>query len=118
MTPFEQLAAQYGQHGISLHQYVRLHLKSGFVFSTPEYFVMGRPVPRTVDPSLIRNPNVTFTREQSDAWWIHGMAGDMGELIRIMPWPLEWIGFERFDEFPRFYKLERLLNRVMQGAEK
>lgn len=114
MSPFDRLNEEYGRHGISLQQYVRIHLKHGFVFSTPEVFAMGRAVERHAIPDLIRNPGYRFDDETADAWWIHGMSGDMSKVIAFMPWPLAWVGFERFDCIPRFYNLHRLAERTMK----
>lgn len=111
------MAGTYANHGLDFGLYVTMHLNDGFVFSTPEFFVMGRPVRRDADPQLIRNPAFTWKRDSADAWWIHGMAGDMSKVIAFMPWPLKWVGFERFDCICRFYDLHRLAERTMKLGE-
>jgi hypothetical protein len=84
-----------------------LHYLRGFVFSTPTYFIMGRPVPRSADPALIVNPTHTFPREECDTWMIYLLAGDPAPAWDIMPWPLAWFGFERRNEL-RFYPVDRI----------
>lgn len=98
--------------------HVRLHLKPGcFVFSTPDMFAMGRAVRKSAAVEMLRNPYVSFPKEAQDAWWIHAFAGDMSKLPGFMPWRLEWVGFERFDNYSRFLPIDRIMERAMQGAK-
>ncbi len=74
------------------NEYVAWHLENGFVFSTPEFFAMGRCVDsKRFDPEELE----IFPRERSDAWYVFAMAGKMPRLWSIMPWPLPLIGWER-----------------------
>lgn len=109
MTPFEQAKAVYDKEPCarSFAQDLMLHYLRGFVFSTPTFFIMGRPVPRSEDPALIVNPAHSFDRAECDAWMIYLMAGDPTEAWSIMPWRLPWFGFERRNEL-RWYAVDRI----------
>jgi hypothetical protein len=72
-----------------------LHLEHGFVFATPEYFVMGRAVPRWAQPEHITNPKVWWPREECNCWWLYLVSGDTQKLWDVMPYPLGWVGWER-----------------------
>lgn len=68
----------------------------GYVISTPWLFVMGRPVDsndaqyRIVDPSCIY--------EEFDCWHVYLAAGRIQDLARCLPFPLQWVSFERQNE--------------------
>lgn len=108
MSPIEQIKAQFEKHSLCFEAYLNCHLHAGFVFSTPSFFAMGRPVDRHATPRLIRNPGHSFAPDDCNAWWVHGMAGDTHKVWDILPWPLGFIGWERFDEDLRFYPTESL----------
>ena len=80
MSPWERIVAKYAEKGDqSLGRALDFNLAHGFVFSTPAFFIMGR---------------------QSDycTWFIEAFAGDMGKAWDILPYPLEWIAYYRFDK--------------------
>ena len=91
-----------------------LHLAHGFVFSTPEFFIMGRPVDKRGDPAKIVDPTVQWPKEQCNCWHVYLMAGDPTKAWSIMPWPLGWFSFERNNDL-RFYVAERI-RRLSLGA--
>ena len=78
------------------------------MFSTPDYFAMGRPVPRGAAASDILDPWTEFAEEDCDAWLIYLAAGRLTELKAQLPFPLPWIGWER-DNILRWYRGGRFL---------
>lgn len=80
MSPFDRCAEQYVRHGEDFSAAVARNLADGFLFSTPSFFIMGRP------------------HERPDTWFIEGMAGDCSKAWSILPWPMGWIAFHRFDD--------------------
>lgn len=112
MSPIETIEAEYARRGLDFRMYLEIHQRRGFVFSTPEYFIMGRAVRRNAAPELIRDPRYFWVRDSvvdpPDAWWVHAMAGDPSKCWPLMPWPLGFIGFERFDNDLRWYPVERI----------
>jgi hypothetical protein len=109
MTPFGQAieAHQRGRGPRSFEEDLVLHLQHGFVFSTPDFFIMGRAVVRTAAPEWILDPANPFAREDCDTWLVYLAAGDLGKAWSILPWPLPWLAFERNNDL-RFYELARI----------
>lgn len=109
MSPFEQARHVYEKEPCvrPFDEDLRLHLEGGFVFSTPAYFIMGRPVDRHAPPHLIVDPSVRFERSVANCWHLYLFAGDMRPAWSIMPWPLGWFSFERRNEL-RFYPVESI----------
>lgn len=113
MSPYEAMAAKYRAHPQEREfvWYVAWHLEHGFVFSTPEYFVMGRPVNREAEAAEICEPTWQFAREECNCWYVHAMAGDLRRVWEILPWPLGWVAFERIHDGKRnlrFYPTEHM----------
>ena len=103
--------------------YLDWHMKHGFVFSTPEFFAMGRPVMRYRPEAEITEPTFLFNPEDCDTWYIFALAGNMQKAWSIMPWPLEWIAFERLRggirelTFARTETLKRLCPPILINAD-
>lgn len=96
MTPAELAASFYadGARG-SFRDDLEAHLLNGYVFSTPEFFVMGRPVERAAPEIFILDPWHVFRPADCDAWLIYLAAGDWRKAMAMLPYPLHWIGWER-----------------------
>lgn len=109
MTPFDQARAVYEQEPCArtFRYDLELHFLHGFVFCTPSYFIMGRPVDRYADHRLIIDPAFTFDSHEVNTWHIYLMAGNPSAAWSIMPYPLGWFSFERRNEL-RFYEAERI----------
>lgn len=109
MTPYEQARAVYLSEPCArtFEEDLGLHLARGFVFSTPKYFIMGRPVQKEVEAWKIVDPSVYFPPELCNCWHVFVMAGDVSKVWDILPWPLGTISFERRNEL-RFYSAERI----------
>lgn len=91
--------------------YVDWHHRHGFVFSRPDYFIMGRHVARSAPEELICEPTHLFPAADCDCWYIFAMSGDMMKAWDIMPWPLAWFAWEREQgnrRDLRFYPLDRV----------
>ena len=102
---------------------VAWHFNHGFVFSTPRYFIMGRPVVSTVPPGLIMDYSHEFGDcfkdkdgrwgDEPDAWFVACAAGNLSDAWAILPWKLPLIGFDRKGEI-RFYEFERVRRLTYQ----
>ncbi len=109
MTPVERAAAVYQREPCArtFREDLEAHLLNGYVFSTPETFVMGRLVQHDADPDLIVNPWHRF--ETGDCWLVYLAAGDIiREARRWMPWPVPWLAWERGNRL-RFWRTDRVL---------
>lgn len=113
MSPYERVEALYiaSPEARPFAWYVDYHHRHGFVFSRPDYFIMGRPVIKEADPSLICELTHRFPSGQCNCWFIFAMAGNMMRAWDIMPWPMPWFAWEREQggrRDLRFYPTERI----------
>jgi hypothetical protein len=114
MSPAEQARAVYDQEACarSFVQDVELHLLFGFLFSTPDYFVMGRGVSSDASDSLVVNPAFIFPRESQNAWQIYLCAGSgLAGFLQFMPYYLPLLCWER-NNVLRWYETDRVLKRL------
>lgn len=109
MSPYEQARAVYFKEPCArtFEADLALHLEFGFVFSTPKFFIIGRPVKRDAPHGLILDPSFSFVRRECDCWHIHLAAGDLEAAWSILPWPLPWLAFERRNDL-RFIPADRI----------
>ncbi len=105
MTPAEQAAAVYDREDCqrTFRQDVELHMLHGYIFSTPDVFVMGRPVNKDAPHSLIVDPSHVFPREQWNCWLLYLAAGRLGDFWRWEPFPLDFIAWERKNVLRIYY---------------
>jgi hypothetical protein len=81
--------------------YLNWHLQNGFVFNTPEFFVMGRPIKTYRDEAHTRHGIdhlAIWAREEQNCWYVHAMAGDMTKAWSMLPYELPFMAFERVRE--------------------
>jgi len=71
------------------------HLTHGYVISGPGILCMGKPVPLSAPLEQMQNPYHTFDRGQCNAWWLHWIEGDMRSLVRLFPFELPFVAYER-----------------------
>ena len=111
MTPVEHAAQVYQSEPCArtFAQDLEAHLLHGYVFSAPAFFVMGRAVKKNAPEWLILRPDKRILNP--DAWLVWLCAGDMGEALKHLPYPLPWIGFQRKNVL-RWYPAERFLLKL------
>jgi hypothetical protein len=90
---------------------LEIHLLTGFVYSTPDYFIMGRPVDRFGDPEKIIDPTYPFPREQWNCWHIYGMAGDIKLCWSREPIVFPWVSWEKRNRL-KFYPMATIRARI------
>jgi hypothetical protein len=114
MTPIDQARRVYRLEPCArtFDQDLSWHLDHGFVFSTPEFFVMGRPVNSGAKPEIIVGLN-RFPATVCDAWHVYLMAGDMSKAWGILPWELPLVTIERRNVL-KVYRLDSI--RRLSGA--
>ena len=128
LSPLERMAAVYLTEPCrnSFQDDLAAHLVGGYVFSTPDLFIMGRAVNSEATYEEITDPCFRFEEKDCNAWWVHA-AATFGEsdhniceafnqnvlalFLRFEPHPLPLIGFERRN-CPRFYKREILIRHA------
>src|SRR5687768_819338 len=94
MTPAEKAAEVCKGYGGDFRDEVEAFMLTGYVFSTPELFVMGKPVPKG---AKIVSPWGSWPLESCDAWYIWLAVSSRGllPLLELMPFPLPFVGFHR-----------------------
>jgi hypothetical protein len=106
-SPAELAASVYEREPCArtFREDLEAHLINGYVFSTREFFVMGRVVRSTAAPEEIVNPWVTWN--DGDAWLVYLMAGDVRKACCMLPYELPLIGWERQNVL-RFWPLKKV----------
>jgi hypothetical protein len=89
MTPVEQASSFYGPHFCEV---VADHLLTGYVFSTPDCFLLGK--------------------RKEDAWFVTYLAGDLAAAVPFIPFPLPYLIFQRDNGELRRYSAESLTRRI------
>lgn len=108
MTPFDKAASIYESESCAntFEHDLLAHHQHGYVFSTPESFIMGRPVMRSASPVELFDITFKFPRAVHDAWLVWAYAGDIAHALRFLPYRLPWVIFQRKNEL-RTYPMER-----------
>jgi len=109
-TPYERaLAAFQAEYSpLTFDEVLTWHLLNGFVFSRPDFFVLGRPVVSSAPYALLADPSHHFPSTECDAWLVYLAAGNTARMWEILPWPLPLIGFERRNEGVRFFPSQQV----------
>jgi len=113
MTPVELAAGVYQREwcASTFREDLEAHLLTGYVHSTPEAFVMARPVCSTDDEAIILDPWHTFERGECDAWLIWLAAGDLRSLLGLFPFPLPLIGWQKRNKL-RWKGFESAIDKI------
>jgi hypothetical protein len=118
MSPIERARKVYDTERCArtFGEDINLYLQNGFVFSTPDYFIMGRPVDHEQCYEMVTNPEFVFPREVQDCWLVALAAGDdaFAQFFRLEPYPLPYIAFER-DNKLRVYRSGQILRGCLRG---
>lgn len=79
------------------------HLINGYLFSTPDIFIMGLPVDSSAPLSEIEDPTNSFLKKNIDAWYISVAAltpdTSLSRFFIFEPYYLPKIGFYRRNKF-------------------
>lgn len=104
MIHIDTCHALFAKHGLDFTKRLEANYRDGFVFSTPTYFIMGRPI--LDDP-----------RALGGAWFCEAASGDTSAMWTILPYPLPWIGWERFDSRLRFHRTSEIRRLTLATVE-
>ena len=119
MTPIEQAMAVYERENCvrSFREDLWLHLAHGFVFSSPDCFVMGRAVCSWWPTEWIVNPAFDpQCGDVPDCWHVALFAGRLGAWIeRLFPHELELMSYE-IDNRLRVFERRKLM-RIMRSLK-
>ena len=111
-TPAQIAFDYYGED--AFYYILDLHFLHGYVYSTPDYFAMGRPVDKEVVRDDLIDPRVTSPKERQNCWFIYYVSGNMVKAFDNLPFFLPYCLFER-KGILKFYKLEKLKHRISKS---
>ena len=88
-----------------------LHLEFGYVFSTPDAFIMGRPVDKHASYDQIIRPEIEFPSPNAWLIWLAAGAAAIRVFLDREPFPLPYMGWER-DNKLRWYDRQQIIRHV------
>lgn len=100
-SPYEKIRALYIERTpagrMTWEELVGYMLASSdcYVFKSPEFFIMGRAVPRSAPRIQIEDLTHKFEKADCDAWHIWGIWGDIPKALKAMPYELPWCAVDR-----------------------
>lgn len=122
MSPAERVAALYDADSPrTFREDVEAHMLTGYVFATPEAFLMGRAIDSGATPEAIADPWHAFPRDAQDTWLIYAYADRFGnspwglvkKVLCWMPYPLKNVAWSRKrDGRLRFFDIQKLNERT------
>ena len=120
MTPLDKVRALYtAESPRTFAEDITAHMQHGYVFSTPQYLMMARPVWSHDTQAQINNVWVSFPPELWDAWYIYafalrddeGLQGLVKNLLTHMPFYLPLVAWERSGEPLSFFSTDKLFTK-------
>jgi hypothetical protein len=93
MNPVLEAARLCRDRGADFREEMEAFLLNGFVFSTPEAFLMGRPVPKGFE--LLDIWHEFPAGAELNAWLVWSGVGNAGRLLSMMPFTLPFVGWVR-----------------------
>lgn len=113
MTPFTRAAQWHLTHCPEhpLAPILEAHLQKGYVFNTPELFIMARRVLLAWDEDRLLDP--WDHAPHGNSWHIWLYAGDIKAIAKLIPYPLPYITFHRAGKL-KTYPMKKLMPRLRQ----
>ncbi len=96
----------------SFEEDVCSHLEHGFLYSSPELFIMARPVDRYASEEFILNPDYTFIKP--NCWLVWLCAGRIPRIwhaLSLTGLHLPFVGFQRSNRL-RYYEFTKLYAKL------
>lgn len=99
----------YDQCGIDMNRDIAAYCANGYVFITPDSFLLGKAVNSKSEVHPVDQWNV----ENPDAWYIHMAIGKAKKFWQYLPHPLPYIGWMRETKKQpmRWYDFKKILRR-------
>ena len=99
----------YDKCGIDMNADIAAYASHGYVFITPDSFLLGKAVNSKSDV----DPQDQWNVENPDAWYGNMAVGDVKDFISKIPYPLPLIGWMRETKKQpmRWYEFKRIIRR-------
>ena len=113
MTPILQLDSLYKIcfPNRSLENDLGWYLACHYVFSTPDFIVMGKPVRKDAPEEQLDDVTFVFPKEEVDTWFLYAYAGSQQDFLAYVPFSLTWIAWRRYGSPIRYWTLEQFIKR-------
>ena len=90
-NPIDLIREEYRLHPReeSFQVYLDWHIENGFVFSAPQFFIMGRAIKVYDEEAKTLHGIDNFAvweRHEENAWYVHGMAGYVSKSWEVLPY--------------------------------
>ena len=109
MNILAQAKDLYDKCGIDMNRDIAAYCANGYVFITPDSFLLGKAVNSKSDV----HPQDQWNVEDPDAWYVNMAVGDVKKFISKIPYPLPLVGWmrETKNQPMRWYDLRKILRR-------
>lgn len=99
----------YDQCGIEMNADIAAYMAHGYVFITPNSFLLGK----AVDSTSNLHPKDQWDVKNPNAWYVHMAVGGVKEFINKIPYPLPFVGWMRVakNQSIRWYDFTRIIRR-------
>lgn len=114
-TPYQRAAELHNASGMALsfREAVEAHAICGYVFATPELFLLGRRVGSDWTDDELCDP--WLVAPDGDVWHVFLAAGDLREGLRLLPYRLPWLSYYH-DGKHRLMRLSSFEKRSRLGS--
>jgi hypothetical protein len=109
MNILAQAKDLYEKCGIDMNRDIAAYCANGYVFITPDSFLLGKAVNSKSDI----HPQDQWNVEDADAWYVNMAVGDVKDFISKIPYPLPLVGWMRQlkSQPVRWYDFKRIIRR-------
>ena len=109
MNILAQAKDLYDGCGIDMNKDIATYAANGYVFITPDNFLLGKAVNSKSDV----HPQDQWNIGNPDAWYIHMAIGKISRLWQYLPHPLPLVGWMRQlkNQPVKFYKFNTISRR-------
>jgi len=120
MTPLDKVRGLYtAQSPRTFAEDLTAHMQHGYVFSTPEYLLMIRPVWSKATQQHINDVWMVFPPHLCNAWYVYafalrddqGLHGLVKNLLTHMPFYLPLVAWERSGHALTFFSTDKLFTK-------
>jgi len=111
MTPFTRAAQWHLTHcpDHPLAPIVEAHFQNGYVFNTPDLFILARQISIDWTDEEILDP--WQSDPQGSVWHVWLYAGDMKAIAKLIPYKLPYITFHRAGKL-KTYSMKEIMKHL------
>ena len=109
MSILPQAKKLYEICDLDMCQDIAVYAGNGYVFITPDTFLLGK----AVDSKSEEHPMNQWNVKNPDAWYVHMSVGKVHDFFKFIPYKLPLIGWmrETKKQAIRWYDFDRIIRR-------